>query len=107
MVDVDSKFAISPTKSLRISCNENYAGIQLYPNPAISFANLMLKNDQERFYTIQILNAIGQILYTTTIEIVNETKVISLPVANLPSGIYSIMITDDGNEHKVIKMTKE
>jgi hypothetical protein len=67
----------------------------------------MLKNDQERFYTIQILNAIGQILYTTTIEIVNETKVISLPVANLPSGIYSIMITDDGNEHKVIKMTKE
>jgi hypothetical protein len=38
---------------------------------------------------------------------VNETKVISLPVANLPSGIYSIMITDDGNEHKVIKMTKE
>jgi hypothetical protein len=107
MVDVDSKFAISPTKSIRISCNENYADIQLYPNPASTFANVMIKNDNERFYTIKILNTLGQVLYTSSIEVLNETKVINLPVANLPSGIYSIIITDDGNEQKVIKMTKE
>ena len=107
MVDVDSKFAISPSKSIRISCNENYADIQLFPNPASTFTNLMIKNDDERFYTIKILNTLGQVLYTSSIEVLNETKVINLPVANLPSGIYSIIITDDGNEQKVIKMTKE
>jgi hypothetical protein len=106
MVDIDSKYQYSPEKALRINCNQENNDIQLYPNPAGSYTNLMVKNESDGFYEIRIINSIGQQVYNTSLELLNETKVISLPIEQLPTGIYSVLI-HDGITSKVIKLTKE
>jgi FMN-dependent NADH-azoreductase len=106
MVDIDSKFQYSPEKALRINCNQENSDIQLYPNPAGAYTNLMVKNESDGYYEIRIINSIGQQVYHTSLEVLNETKVISLPIEQLPTGIYSVLI-HDGITQKVIKLTKE
>lgn len=107
MVDMDGKFQYSPTKSLNLNCSQESDWVQVYPNPAQEYANLMIKNESQAVYQVSIVNTLGQVVYTTTEELNNETKVLNLPIRNLASGIYSIIVQDDGSLRQVIKLTKE
>jgi hypothetical protein len=106
MVDVDQKFQYSSTKSLNLQCNSEAATIQLYPNPASEYTNLMIASESQAIYSISVVNAMGQVLYQTSQELDHETKVLNLPVRNLPSGIYSVIVKDDGATQQVFKLTK-
>jgi hypothetical protein len=74
------------------------SGISLYPNPTTGLVNLNLTS-LKADATIQIVNAIGQVVYMT--EKVNG--IISVDLSALPNGMYFANIKA-GNETFVKKI---
>ena len=67
--------------------------VTLYPNPVngnelfINTANIPVSNIHVKIY-----DKLGRVLYDADAQVTNKT--VTVPVQNLPSGIYSIQITD-------------
>lgn len=66
--------------------SDSQRNISLFPNPANN--NLTILSDKE-FETIEIYNALSQLVYSTKI---NETTSLSINVSNLSNGIYFVKI---------------
>ena len=64
-------------------------GISLYPNPSNGEFTVYYGNS-EKTYTIEIFSMLGQTVFIK--ENINQT---SVPITNLPKGIYLVKITDD------------
>lgn len=72
--------------------------ISVYPNPATEFLNI--ENPMQKKLTIQLYNAIGQLVYETVTN--GDVK---LDVSNYANGIYNLQINVDGNifNKKIVK----
>jgi Secretion system C-terminal sorting domain len=76
----------------------------IYPNPISTepFLNLSLNADNQSNTQIIIFNVNQQLVYQNTFSSGNDLKI---PVANLPTGLYSIQILNEGQQyhHKFVK----
>lgn len=71
--------------------------MSLAPNPANEQADFTFTLNQEKNVTVKLFNSVGQEMETayTTAGIAGENK-ISIPVADLPAGIYFANVSLDG-----------
>lgn len=68
--------------------------IAVYPNPANDQLHITVSADQNSNYKIELLNAGGQMIYTTSLKNTRAATVIYNRNESLKSGIYLVKITD-------------
>lgn len=75
----------------------------LYPNPANSetFMNIELKKASR--INVNIINAVGQVVYSQNLNLQAGKQLISLPVSGLAQGIYTLTLTGDTNAKPITK----
>nr|WP_315151322.1 endonuclease [uncultured Flavobacterium sp.] len=77
------------TKAVKEEIAAEPDGISLYPNPSNGEFTLYYSNSNKT-YTIEIFSMLGQ-----TVFLKENIKQSSVPITNLPKGIYLVKITDD------------
>jgi hypothetical protein len=105
IVDIDGKFDFTPISSVNINCNRA-SEVKLYPNPAAAITTLSITSPEELTYDVKMVDAVGRVVYSVSIDIKNETKLIEIPVEHLATGLYNILVTDRISESKVIRFQK-
>lgn len=70
--------------------------LSIYPNPANEKINIQMNSIKEEMYTINIINSIGQTIYTSKENIVGE-KNIEINTKNFATGIYHINVQSSEN----------
>jgi hypothetical protein len=76
--------------------------IYVYPNPATGYVKLVIENYEIDDLSYQLSNIDGKLLQTKKIES-NETLI---PMDNIVSGVYFLIITDTKKDIRVFKIIK-
>lgn len=84
---------------------EQQEGVSIYPNPAVSVANIAIDAAKQDVYYITLTDLSGKQVYTKTGKLTFGKNNVSLSISQLRSGTYIANIrTSDGQ--KVIKVVK-
>jgi hypothetical protein len=97
--DAVVQFSVAPC--LGMNDLDNYADIQLFPNP-VSNGKLTVNGLQGK-NTIVVMNTLGQ----TVITSVTDAETTDLDMSALANGNYLVRITDDANRVKSVKVSKQ
>jgi thiol-disulfide isomerase/thioredoxin len=89
----DSKFQSDGTASLKESVSE--IGLNVYPNPATSVANVSFNNESASETTITLTNSLGQVVYEENLGAVSGNQNVQINTAELNSGIYTVTVASD------------
>lgn len=99
MIDLDGTATFSRVVAIR---NNNASlELQLFPNPATDVLQVQVPSTRREEASLLITDAAGKILLRKAIQISEGHNSISLPVAQLPKGLY--FITVDNKEEKQTK----
>jgi len=90
----DNHVAYSDIKSSNCAIFKNSSTI--YPNPATNFVQLQLSNIPDKEVSLILYSGSGQLLIQRSISITGTVTTYTLPVINLPSGIYQISLKSTG-----------
>lgn len=85
----------SNMQSIGILENLKALDFSVYPNPANDFVNIRF-NENNTNVSIELINAIGQTLYTEVIEDTYMGESVELNTSKLKTGIYIVKITTEG-----------
>lgn len=102
-VSKDRNEIYTESKSISLTCDAKE--IKVYPIPAMSETNVLIRSDADEMYSIKILDIYGNIIYENLVEINKETKIIKVNTSNWPAGNFT-MIANNGKESKVIRFAK-
>ena len=104
MVDLDGKYSYSEVLQIRV-VNEAEAGLlMVYPNPARSEIRVTIPASwQNKRISYNIYNTVGVLVRERFNGRAGQTE--TLPIADLPEGIYLIRTTN-GNQSAVEKFVK-
>ena len=70
------------------------ASAKLYPNPANETAVIAFQATQTEDYTIEIINTIGQLVYSTTLTNVEPGRTThNMSIADFANGLYTVRIS--------------
>ncbi len=70
------------------------ASAKIYPNPAYGRATVAFQATQTEDYTIEIMNAMGQVVYTTTLLNIEAGRTThDLSIQDFANGIYTVRIS--------------
>jgi PKD repeat protein len=69
--------------------------INLFPNPANNVVNLAISSEEAINGTVSILDITGKVAYTSNLNVSAGEAQVSLPVDQLPSGVYLVRITSE------------
>ena len=100
--DNDGSFTYSPVKSVEI-VNDNFE-VTAYPNPVKDRLTLAINGNALQSLNVQVVNQIGQIIYSRTGETFKELYEIN--TAQLSSGLYFITV-ENGNAINRLKFVKD
>ncbi|WP_462221064.1 T9SS type A sorting domain-containing protein, partial [Ferruginibacter sp.] len=76
--------------------------VQIFPNPIKNQFYIYLRNFTSSTATVKLYNAIGQLVYTKNITLVNGSEYLDVPSQHLPAGEYNLQIIS-GNNFKYLK----
>ena len=78
--------------------------LSVYPNPATDIVNIRFDGVLSTNVSLQITNAIGQIVYNSSINMFLKGENIQVDVSTFPAGIYKIRFIGDGEalEHQFV-----
>ena len=74
----------------------------IYPNPSPSDGNIILRNPRGSVFSAQLYNALGQLVYSKTIQTPGQDELITLPFSRLARGTYWLRLSNDKNL-KIVK----
>jgi hypothetical protein len=102
-IDRDVTFTAVFKKTITIENNyptttDNY---YVYPNPSSGNFNIYFNDVNNGNYDIQILNSLGQNVYTTSATVVNRKLIQHVEIKNLPNGLYVVNINKDNIQHNI------
>lgn len=80
--------------------------VQVFPNPIQNQFYIYLRNFTSPTVTINLYNAVGQLLYTKNIPLVNGSEYIEIPSQHLPKGQYHLQIKNTSGFKYVKKLIK-
>lgn len=78
--------------------------VNLFPNPSQDNFTVSLANKAKETVNIEVVNALGQVVYTTTIN--ESSKSATIAAANWNNGVYFVRINST-ELHSVIKFVKQ
>ncbi|MES2565625.1 MAG: T9SS type A sorting domain-containing protein [Bacteroidota bacterium] len=81
--------------------------VELFPNPTSNETALTVSLINESNVTVNIINNVGQVVYTSSAELSAGSSVLQLDTKNYASGIYNVIITSaSGSVTKKLSVTK-
>lgn len=83
----------APQKTPATVYEFNTPGLALYPNPTSDQLNVQLIQTTEQEAVLKVYNALGQMVQTQSISA--QATTLTLDVAHLPTGTYSVSLTTD------------
>ena len=86
IVDLDGKVGFTTVKAIRAVANT--AKVSVYPNPAISVANVVVNNTDNQAFSLNVFNRNGQLVSQKRASA--GTTAVALEVSALPAGDYII-----------------
>lgn len=78
------------------------SAVIVFPNPVLDNAGIITRNFSAGNYSFRLINSVGQILWSKSMNGMSGTNITSIPMGNLPRGIYWLSITD-GKSLKLVK----
>ncbi len=100
IVDLDGKVGLTPVKAVRASAIGGKVGI--YPNPAVSIANIVIDNPEYLSFGVNVFNRNGQLVAQK--RAAAGTTVVPLEVSTLPAGDYMVDIQFSNGTRTSIKL---
>jgi PKD repeat protein len=97
---------ISYTTAVALLGDNDDIAITLYPNPANDVINLLVNSKEDVDGNVSILDISGKKVYTETVTFNAGEQQVTLPVNNLPAGVYLVKMTSDSAQ-KTMKFIKE
>lgn len=94
------------TKTLINPQQSNYTAFEIFPNPAMDEVFAMITSDVEQRLDLQLFNANGQRLKIIPSYIIEGNNTITIPIGELPNGIYTIYIPQLETKQKAIRFVK-
>lgn len=108
----NDEFTTSNTITFNTDCespiqelSNNSLEFEIYPNPADEVINIKFKNSINSDLRISVTDMMGKQLISNTVRWNSMNNLLSIPVNQLPAGIYQISVYS-GNAFKVIKFIK-
>jgi hypothetical protein len=104
-VDQDGTFKFSAI--MRVSLGRNEQGIDVYPTKVSdNNINIALTEQPAGVYNVQLVNAVGQVAFTSRITHSGGTSTQTLNIGseNLPSGLYYLNIDLENGMKKTVKI---
>ena len=80
--------------------------IQVFPNPIQDRFYIYLRNMSSATANINLYNAVGQLVYTKNITLINGSEYIEVPSQHLPAGAYFLRINGAGGFKFVKKLIR-
>ncbi|MGB4928771.1 MAG: T9SS type A sorting domain-containing protein, partial [Chitinophagales bacterium] len=68
----------------------------VYPNPTSGLFNIALNGYADQTFELTVVNAIGQIVYTTSLNVNAESFVQSIDLTEVVAGVYQIALVNNG-----------
>ena len=78
--------------------------ILIYPNPSPADGNVVLRNPTGRIFSLQLINALGQSVFSKTIQTPGRDEQFTLPFSHLPRGAYWLRLRNDRDLQMVKKI---
>ena len=75
--------------------NQNFGNF--FPNPTNSIANLEISANEPTLYQVSIVNAMGQIIHTSSVN-VEGTILYQIDTQKLNSGLYTVVFVGEGKQ---------
>ena len=100
IVDLDGKVGFTPVKAVRATANGVKVGI--YPNPAVSIANIVIDNPEYLAFGVNVFNRNGQLVAQK--RAAAGTTAVALEVSTLPAGDYLVDIQFSNGTHASTKL---
>jgi hypothetical protein len=107
MLDRDGKFSYSLIVTVRTSCSSaDY--MTVYPNPVSTNLTVSFFTAYKGQANLVIVNAVGQQLSNTKMQITSSANTINLDMSNYATGMYMLYLANDKGERigEVQKVTK-
>lgn len=79
----------------------NYVNIDLYPNPTKGETNLRIITVEPSKATVSVVNVIGQVVYTSAVELDGGENTIQINAADFAAGVYNVVVNSKNG--KVVK----
>lgn len=79
--------------------------LSVFPNPVQEELNLSIGSKENAAYLLTIHNLQGQMVNSRQIELIRGEQLFSMNVSDLPSGVYTLMVTDGerSSSRKILK----
>jgi len=89
--------AITYSKVVAVTRKSTTTTLTLYPNPADTFINVSIDTPAgNEDIQVQVIDLRGQIMYQQMHKYINRSNNLSIPIADLPTGTYYLVIIKDG-----------
>ena len=103
-VDLDGQFTYSGIRQVKFDRIRYITIGDIYPNPlSNSSLNIPIFSDKQSNWEISILSTQGKVILTTELPVDKGQSNITLPVANLGTGVYYVVI---GNDSELLRLCK-
>jgi len=80
--------------------------VLIYPNPSPDKIYVVIQNPTDSKIQLQLINPLGQVLFTKQVTLSGNDEYITLPLANLPKGEYWLKLKGDKIINKVEKVVR-
>ncbi|MBS1496683.1 MAG: T9SS type A sorting domain-containing protein [Bacteroidetes bacterium] len=78
--------------------NSGKGAVEIYPNPATGPLTVYLHDFAASNASLQIYNALGQMVLSKNIQLINGAELIQLPMSNFSHGIYMVKVIADNKK---------
>jgi uncharacterized repeat protein (TIGR01451 family) len=96
---------INYTLIVKVVMAKRETKIFVYPNPVTDgFIRLRLKDQTPGIYITRLFNSLGQLILNDKFTICEQSSQQSIPVNNLPTGIYQLEVVKPDGNHEFIKI---
>ena len=104
VVDKDESFIYSHIMATACVFNEPFT--RLYPNPAQTFTNLIIRKNTPGHIQVKLVNSSGQLIWQQQVLLQNNSGQVKIPLTGITAGVYYVQIQDDSGK-QVFKLLKQ
>lgn len=108
-VFIDPEYWLLSRNNTAIKITDNTGtknSVQIFPNPIKDKFYIYLRNFTSSNTSIKLFNAVGQLVYTKNVTLINGSEYLEIPSQYLPAGEYNLQIKSDSNFKYVKKLIK-
>jgi len=70
--------------------------VSIYPNPASTFATIVLNNYSNEDLSVNVVNTLGEVVYANSYGNVNGQQMLNIDLSTLSNGVYMVNVMNGG-----------